>query len=153
MQTIEIILDVLYIAILVTVSYTDLRWRRIPNAVVIPGILIAFLAAIFNSQLPAALLGGFVGGIFFVVPAIIFGSERAGMGDVKLALFMGLVLGWPDVLYAIGIAALSALSVFVPLLLLRRVATKAPIPFGPFLALGALVFIVSNLIVLLATSR
>jgi len=146
MQTIEIILDVLYIGILVTVSYTDLRWRRIPNAVVLPGILTAFLVAIFKAELPAAFLGGFIGAIFFIIPAVIFGPERAGMGDVKLALFMGLLLGFPAIFYALAIASVSALVVILPGIAFCGWTRKTVIPFGPFLAFGALFLLVQRLI-------
>jgi prepilin signal peptidase PulO-like enzyme (type II secretory pathway) len=143
---IEIILDVLYIGILITVSYTDLRWRRIPNAVILPGILIAFLAATFRSELPAALLGGFVGAVFFAIPTVIFGPERAGMGDVKLALFMGLAVYFPAILYTLALASVSALVVIFPGIVFRGWTRETVIPFGPFLALGALVSLAQKLV-------
>jgi prepilin signal peptidase PulO-like enzyme (type II secretory pathway) len=91
-------------------------------------------------------LGGFVGGIFFVVPAIIFGSERAGMGDVKLALFMGLVLYFPSIFYALAVASVTALVVILPGIVFCGWTRKTVIPFGPFLAFGAALVIVSRLI-------
>jgi leader peptidase (prepilin peptidase)/N-methyltransferase len=56
-----------------------------------------------------------------------------GMGDVKLVFFMGLVLGWPNILVALFLAFLIGAFVSVILIILKKKTLKSEIPFGPFL--------------------
>ena len=62
-----------------------------------------------------------------------------GMGDVKYALFMGLFLGWPDIVVAIYFAFVVGAVVSIILLIIKKVKKENPIPFGPFLILGTVV--------------
>jgi leader peptidase (prepilin peptidase)/N-methyltransferase len=64
-----------------------------------------------------------------------------GMGDVKLLAMLGAFLGWQAVLPVIFFASLIGSLVGVPLMILRRADSKLAIPFGPFLALGALIYL------------
>jgi len=117
----------------------DLRERRIPNRATLPGIALALVGMFLKPGPGPALLGGSVGLAFFFLPVLIFGPERAGMGDAKLALFVGLILGFPIIIYALAVACVAALVVILPALALRKTTLRSTIPFGPFLALGALV--------------
>ncbi len=138
-SSLELGLSVIYAGILLYCAWMDLRERRIPNRAMAPGIALA-LAGMFLRPGPGpALLGGFIGLAYFFLPVLIFGPERAGMGDVKLALFIGLILGFPVVIYALAVAFVAALIVILPLLVLRKVTLRSTIPFGPFLAAGGLV--------------
>lgn len=77
---------------------------------------------------------------FFILNRIkIRGSEAMGMGDVKYSLFMGLFLGWPNIMVAIYFAFVVGAVVSITLLILRKVKKENPIPFGPFLILGTIV--------------
>ncbi len=77
---------------------------------------------------------------FFILNRIkIRGSEAMGMGDVKYALFMGLFLGWPNVVVAIYFAFVVGAIVSLVLLFLKIVKKENPIPFGPFLIVGTVV--------------
>lgn len=138
------LLRALYAAILLAVSYTDIRWRRIPNRIIYPGILIALFAAFLEPNWANALLAGIAAASIFIIPILLFGTHQAGVGDVKMALFVGLILAFPDVLYAIAISAITALLVHIPGLGLGRVSRKTSIPFGPFLAFGTLVMLISR---------
>lgn len=64
-----------------------------------------------------------------------------GMGDVKLAVFMGLVLGWPNILTALFLAFLIGAFVSIILIIFKKKTLKSQIPFGPFLALATVVVI------------
>jgi len=59
-----------------------------------------------------------------------------GFGDVKLAIFMGLLLGWPKVMVAFYVAFIVGAGVSVLLMMLKKVKLRSAIPFGPFLILG-----------------
>lgn len=77
---------------------------------------------------------GLVGGVWFLSR-----GRAMGLGDVKLAFFMGLALGWPDTLMALIIAFVTGALFALPLLLLKRKTMKSFLPFGPFLVWGTLV--------------
>ncbi|MFE9249955.1 prepilin peptidase [Streptomyces sp. NPDC007088] len=125
---------------------TDLRVQRLPDPLTLPAAALAALLLGAAALLPGhggswtgALLGGaaLAGGYF-----VMFLVSPAGMGfgDVKLALSLGLVLGW----YGWGVLLLGTFAGFVlaglyglVLVALRRAGRRTAIPFGPFLLAGA----------------
>ncbi len=62
-----------------------------------------------------------------------------GFGDVKLAILMGLILGWPNILLGLFLGFLFGAIIGIGLIIFRRKKMKSEIPFGPFLAGGTLV--------------
>jgi len=77
---------------------------------------------------------------FFLLNRIkIRGSEAMGMGDVKYSLFMGLFLGWPNIMVAIYFAFIIGAVISIILLMFKVVKKENPIPFGPFLIVGTIV--------------
>ena len=127
-----------FCVVLVVLSVIDLEHRIVPNRVVVPGaaaVLAAQLVRAPSIEWPLAALGA---ALFLFVAALAYPAGM-GMGDVKLALLLGAMLG-RDVAAALLIGFLCAL---VPaIVLLARdgtAARKAAIPFVPFLAAGALV--------------
>ena len=92
---------VLFVGVLVYVSFTDLYWRRVPNVVTYPAIIIALCLLLVEPNPVSGLWGALVGGLVLLIPVLRYGPERAGVGDVKLALFIGLVLGFPATFYAL----------------------------------------------------
>jgi leader peptidase (prepilin peptidase)/N-methyltransferase len=126
-------------AVLVVVAATDLERRIIPNRIVLPATAILLVARIAVSPgrtlewTAAAVLAAVV----LLLPRL-RNPAAMGMGDVKLALLIGVALGWSVFLaLAIGFACIVPVAVF---LIARRglAARTTPIPLGPFLALGAL---------------
>lgn len=138
-QVLNLVTILLAAPVLVYVSITDLRSRRIPNAVMFPALLVALIVAVLRPERGSFLLGGLLAGGLFLLPVLVYGLERAGGGDVKLALFLGLILGWPGIIPALLLACLSALAVAGGAILLGRLSLRSVIAFGPFLALGGLV--------------
>ncbi|HVS85950.1 MAG TPA: prepilin peptidase [Gaiellaceae bacterium] len=123
---------------LVAVSATDVEHRIIPNRIVLPAAAIVLAAQTALKPSPAWAIGA-VGASGFLFAAALAYPKGMGMGDVKLALLMGAMLG-KVVTVALMLGMLSAL---VPSLwLLARhgaAARKTAIPFGPFLALGSVI--------------
>jgi leader peptidase (prepilin peptidase) / N-methyltransferase len=134
-------LDLIFVASLVAITVIDLEHQIIPNRIVAPLALAAIaLTAIFEPHhLPEHLIAGGAAGGFLLVAVLAYPAGM-GMGDVKLAAVMGLVLG-----RAVGPAMLVALisgTVVGALAMARkgvREGRKTRIPFGPFLALGSVV--------------
>lgn len=62
-----------------------------------------------------------------------------GFGDVKLAVLMGLVLGFPNVVLALFVAFVAGAAIALALMALRRKGLSSEIPFGPFLILGTFI--------------
>jgi leader peptidase (prepilin peptidase)/N-methyltransferase len=127
-----------FCATLVAVSVTDLERRLIPNRIVLPATAIVVLAQTAIHPSPEWALGALGAFLFLFIAALAYPAGM-GMGDVKLALLLGAMLG-RTVLVAMMIAMVAAL-VPVVVLLARHggAARKMGIPFGPFLALGGVV--------------
>lgn len=136
--TLEALAAALFCAALVTISATDIERWIVPNRVVLPAtaaVLALQLARQPSLEWPAAGLGA---ALFLFVAALLY-PKGMGMGDVKLALLLGVGVGRtvPIALMAGMIAALVPSAVMVA----RHgvAARKQAIPFAPFLAFGGLV--------------
>lgn len=136
-----------YIVVFIAVAYSDFRERRIPNRIIYPAILVALGAMFRFPGWGSALLGGAVAALVFIVPVLIYGPERAGIGDVKLAFFIGLIFGFSMTLYwALLVGFGSAALVGLVGILLRKMSRKSLLPFGSFLALGAIAFLIAQMV-------
>lgn len=136
--TLEALAGALFCWILVIVTRTDLEHRLIPNVVVLPGtVLMLGLRTIDDPSIEWALAALVAGGALFLI--VLVYPSGMGMGDVKLAAFIGAGLGI-DAVVAMFIGFFAA---FVPAVVLLarhgRSARKRMIPLGPFLALGGVV--------------
>jgi len=129
---------------LLLVTFIDLAYKIIPNEITLPGIAIGMIAAGFIlpqgfwNSLMGLLLGG---GLFYLIADLsqrILKQEGMGGGDIKLIAMIGAFLGWQSVLLTIFIGALLGSIVGLFLILIKGQGRRYPIPFGPFLALGAL---------------
>ena len=134
-------LDLIFVAALVAITVIDLDHQIIPNRIVAPLALAAIaLTAIFEPHhLAEHLIAGAAAGGFLLVAVLAYPAGM-GMGDVKLAAVMGLVLG-RAVAPAMFIALITG-TVVGALVMARkgvREGRKTRIPFGPFLALGSIV--------------
>jgi prepilin signal peptidase PulO-like enzyme (type II secretory pathway) len=129
-----------YAAALIICTATDLLAYRVPNAVTYPAIIGAFaIGAVLPdaNRLDVAAGGLMFGGLLFV-PSILTGGAM-GMGDVKLAFFVGFALGLTYVVPAMLIMAIGG-GIAATLLLVTRIRGKGdPIPYAPFIAGGALI--------------
>lgn len=90
------------------------------------------LTGIFTNHL----LAGFIGTAFLGIIVLLTWGKAMGMGDVKLAGAMGLILGWPDIALALCLSFLVGGAWASILLLLRKKKLKTMVPFGPFLVIG-----------------
>lgn len=134
----------------VVLSIVDLTEHRLPNAVLLPTLTIVAVLLVLASALTGewmrlvwALAGGAGMFVFYFVLALI-SPAGMGMGDVKFAAPLGLVLGWFGWnVWLIGLVAGFIIGGFVSLiaLLLRRVTLRGSIPFGPSMLAGAVVAI------------
>jgi leader peptidase (prepilin peptidase) / N-methyltransferase len=125
-----------FCAVLVVVSAIDLEHRIIPNRIVLPAAAICLVAQTALEPSPEWALAALGASAFLLVAALAYPGGM-GMGDVKLALLMGAVLGRT---VPVALMAGMLLALVPSLVLLARHggrARKMGIPFGPFLALGS----------------
>ena len=127
-----------FCGVLVAISATDLEHRIIPNRIVLPAAAAVLVAQTALHPSPEWALGA-VGASGFLLLAALVHPAGMGMGDVKLALLLGAMLG-RTVGLALMIGLVAALLPSVVLLVRHgRAARKMAIPLGPFLALGGVV--------------
>lgn len=127
-----------FCAVLVTISATDLSHRIVPNVIVLPAAAIVLVAMTALEPSAEWALGAFGASLFLFLAALAY-PKGMGMGDVKLALLLGAMLG-RTVPVGLMIGMLAALVPAIVLLARHgSAARKMAIPFAPFLAFGALV--------------
>jgi leader peptidase (prepilin peptidase)/N-methyltransferase len=136
---------------LLALSVIDLELKLLPTRIVVPlGFLVALGLAgamVWTGAYDAGLRAVLAGLAAYVLMRLLYEVTRGrgiGYGDVRLSFVLGLALGWLGWGYVIGgIMVGFFLGALVGLLLLafRLVSRRTPIPFGPFLAAGTMVFI------------
>ena len=136
--TAEGLLAIGFCAVLVTLSVIDLQHRIVPNRIVLPAAAVTLVAHTAIEPSPAWLLGA-LGASGFLFFAALVHPKGLGMGDVKLALLLGAMLG-ASVSVALFLGFVLGL---VPALVLfsrhGAAARKMAVPLVPFLSLGAVV--------------
>ena len=129
---------------LIIIFVYDLKHYLIPDKITYPAIFITFFYQLFKiwnmgnwewfriwnlffSVLPA----------FFFLALIIFSKETwMGWGDFKLAILLGLLLSWPNILVGLFLAFFFGAIIGIGLIILKKKQWKSEIPFGPFLVFG-----------------
>ncbi len=136
-----------FTAALLVITFIDLDHRIIPDLISLPGIGIGFLLSFFEPSLSVkdSLIGLVAGGgsLYLVAVAYEALTKREGMGggDVKLLAMIGAWLGWKAVLFTIFFASLSGTIIGGGAMLAQKQGRHSAIPFGPFLAFGALAYL------------
>lgn len=130
--------------ILVQVIFFDLEHRLILDRVSFPAMGLALAVSVFNHPWWAGLATGLGAGFLFaliaLIGALIFKTEAMGFGDVKLAVFLGLLLGWPYTVTALFYGVFLAGVVSIAYVIWKR-SLKGTIAYGPYLAVGALILL------------
>ena len=134
----------LFACAMIVLFVIDLQHRILPNVITVPGVVVGFAVSLWlppgwlSSSL-GLLLGG---GVLFLIGEVYYrtrGIEGMGMGDVKMLAMIGAFLGWPLMLLTLILATFSGAIVGLAMIVSGRGGAKAALPFGTFLAVGALV--------------
>lgn len=141
-----------HIAVLILIIVTDLEHKLIFDAVTLPATAVALLTSLLVSpdenNIRLAVVGAITGyAIFFLlywVAQLIYGPGRGalGAGDVKLAMLMGAMLGFHRIFFALMLGILLGGVFSLLLLVSRRVNRDTALPYGQYLALGAIVMLI-----------
>jgi leader peptidase (prepilin peptidase) / N-methyltransferase len=127
-----------FVAAMVAVAFIDYDHMIIPNKIVLPGALLGLMASVaIHPQRWWVYVVGSLGAAAFMFLLALLWPGGMGPGDIKLALFMGAVLG-AYVMVALFAAFLLGSLVGLFMLLVQKRSRKEKIPFGPYLALGAI---------------
>ncbi len=145
----------LLVSWLLALSLIDLDTLTLPDAIVKPGLVVGLIlyplsAYLTEPTLDTAIrqgmiaIAGAVLGIWLldfirVLGSLLFKREAMGAADPKLAAMIGAWLGAPHLLVALFVACLAGAIVGSSAMALQRLSRQQPIPFGPFLALGAII--------------
>jgi len=132
-----------FLSSLIVITFIDLRHRIIPDVISIPGVVLGFGLSFFlstpgvlNSFTGIVLGGGILVGIA-VAYYLLSGKEGMGGGDIKLLAMIGAFLGWKGVLFTLFTASSVGAVFGVAAIVILGKGSKYVLPFGPFLALGA----------------
>jgi leader peptidase (prepilin peptidase) / N-methyltransferase len=135
----ETVTAIFFVTVLVILSAIDIERRILPNVILLPATAVLLVAqvALFPDRALELVVSGVAAALLLLLLIAAY-PNGMGMGDVKLALFLGIGLG-SAVGFALLAAALAAAVFSVGLLLYHGpTARKMAIPFGPFLAFGAI---------------
>jgi leader peptidase (prepilin peptidase)/N-methyltransferase len=141
-QLAVLVLRSVFVLVFVQVIFFDLEHRLILDRVIFPAMAVAAVASLFNQPWWAGLATGLAAGVIFLFLSLagstLLKAEALGFGDVKLAAFMGLVLGWPFIVtalfYGVLLGAIAAIGVGI-----WKRSMRATFAYGPYLALGAVI--------------
>ncbi len=133
-----------YVVLLVALFVYDLRWYILPDKLVwtlvglaLVNAVIQFIAIGHYDQWLEVLKFHVYGllpiaGLYWFIYSF-SGGRMIGFGDVKLGIFMGLVLGWEKALMVLLVANVLGGLVVLPLLLTKKLKRDSRVPFGPML--------------------
>jgi len=148
--TLMLAVRLLFACAMIVLFVIDLQHKILPNEITLPGIVIGLVLSTITGEPGwlSSLIGIAVGGgtLYAIAEAYyrIRGEEGLGMGDVKMLAMIGAFLGWKLVLLTLVLSSISGSIVGVAILLLRKESLKYALPFGTFLAVGALISAVSG---------
>lgn len=145
----DLVIAITFISMLLIVIISDYQTMIIPDELLIfTGILLIieiFIKSGLNIMLSSLLNGIIMFAIMFIIKLIgdfMFKKESMGGGDIKLMFIYGLVLGWPTSCVSICLASFIGLP--ISLVLLKK-NNNHEIPFGPFLAIAAIILMLCKI--------
>lgn len=131
----------------VTASFIDLKHYILPDVFTLGGLALGLLGALLNPERSFwdGFWGFLVGGGFLYLTAYVHfllrKVEGMGGGDIKLVAWIGSLMGWQSLIFVFTVASIGGVAAAVGVHLLGKKSLKDPIPFGPFLTAGALLYV------------
>lgn len=143
----------IFVSSLIIITFIDLEHQIIPNVITLPGIVLSLIFGSmilpdpfsigdplrFNASIAGILLGG---GLFYAIGVLgtaVFKKEAMGGGDIKMMAMIGGFLGWKGVVLTTFLGSLLGSIVGISLIMIKGRKWGSKIPFGPYLAFGAIV--------------
>ena len=132
---------------LLPIAAIDLKYRLILNKLTVPGFILGMVLMLglqienWKSLILGALCGGLVIFAIGYLGTLLFKKESMGMGDVKLFVMIGIYIGLKGVLLSMLFSVYIAAIFILGGLVLRKLKLGETIPFGPFIAIGSLAYL------------
>jgi leader peptidase (prepilin peptidase)/N-methyltransferase len=128
---------------MIVLFFIDLEHHRLPNEITLPGIIVGFVCSFFMppgwlDSLIGILVGGGSLWLLGTLWLLIRHEEGMGFGDVKMLAMIGAFLGWKLMLATLLVSTILGSVVGVSLIVARKGNLKTALPFGCFLAIGAM---------------
>ena len=139
----------------IIIFFIDLKHFIIPNEITYPLMIIGFIKSLdpnLNMDLFPNFMNSLIGGLFgyIIIWLIIFiykklrDKEGMGLGDAKLLSVIGFWFGWVSIPFVIFFSSTVALLSALPDLIKNKKNLSSQIPFGPYIIIGCLMFLVFN---------
>lgn len=135
------------VAALLVITFIDIDHQIIPNVITYPGIVVGLGTSFFTGLVTytESLLGIALGaGVLIIVATgyyLLTKKEGMGGGDVKLLAMIGAFLGWKAIVFTIFVGSAVGTVVGLAVAIRTKKGRKAAVPFGPFLSLGAILYL------------
>lgn len=139
----------IYVVALFALFVYDLRWMILPDVLVLPLIALALVDVVLRFSVmhgvtvldlaEHVIFGALALGGFYWLLYKVSNGKWVGFGDVKLGLFMGIVLGWQQALAVLFLANVIGFLFVVPGMIVGKLNRKSRVPFGPFLIIAFIV--------------
>jgi prepilin signal peptidase PulO-like enzyme (type II secretory pathway) len=126
-------------SLLIVIFVYDLKHYIIPDKIIYPAIAITLAYNLWISdiqRMSEILLSGLGAVAFFAAIVLLSRGKWMGVGDIKLAFLMGLILGYPKILVALFLTFFIGAIIGIGLVISGRKKLKSEVPFGPFLVAG-----------------
>lgn len=136
----ELVVALLFISLLVIITVSDIAYMLIPDKILLFFLIPLIVLRVFEPLSPwwDSIVGAVVGfGVLFLIAIVSKGGM--GGGDIKLFFVIGLVLGWVPTLLTLFLASIIGTVIGVISLRRTKQGRKTPIPFGPSIAIAAIV--------------
>lgn len=119
-------------------SVYDLKHQILPEEFILPALILAIVVKFFffSNNFLLSLIAGFSIFTFFALLWFITKRQGIGFGDAKMALALGIFLGFPKAVFGLIFSFWLGALIGIYLILFKKAGMKTPIPFGPFLFLG-----------------
>ena len=151
--SIELVLVTLFLSSLLVASIIDIQLQIIPNRLTYPFLVLGWVQALIaqstifadfsQSVLGSAVGGGVLWGISQLYRQV-RAKEGIGLGDAKLLAMLGAWLGWEAIPFILIMASTSGILLATISILQKRMTWDTPLPFGPFLSLGSVAYLVTQ---------
>ncbi|MBU0529479.1 prepilin peptidase [bacterium] len=146
--TIQTLLLCVLFSIVIVITFIDVDTQLISNELLIFGLIPVSIYIVLPglSNIGTNLLGAIgLSGLFFLIGyfgKILYKEDSMGMGDIKYAFVIGLLLGWKSGILAFGISFLSAAIIIFIYSITKNLKPRQKIPFGPFMSIGLLIALI-----------
>jgi len=138
----------IFCSALIVITFIDLDYQIIPDTITLPGMVIGFVAGSLLMPDPfmrysrlgflSSIIGFLAGGGLYYAIAILSKGGMGG-GDIKMMAMVGALTGWKSVILTTFLGSFTGAILGIFLMIFKGKGRKTKIPFGPFLALGALI--------------